>query len=129
MDVVRGIAIVLSGLVAGGALNNAVALVPALRRLPPDEAAKVRPVTNTLADPVLSALAALAAVAGVVLLAVDDDASTAMLIAAVAFSLAAATSLWAASRWRESWTTFQLLAAGDAVAALVIFVIATGPQA
>jgi hypothetical protein len=127
VDLLWGIAIVLSGLVAGGALNNAVAMVPALHRLESDEEAAVRPVTNTVADPALTALATLAGLAGLVLLAADDDARAGALVAALVLIAVAEGALYAARRARARWDALQLAAAAGAVGGFVLLVIARVP--
>jgi hypothetical protein len=124
VDVLWGIAIFLAGLAAGGALNNAVAMVPALRRLPAEHQAEVRAVTNTLADPALAALSALAGLAGLALL-VFEDVTKGVLVAALILTGAAVAALAAATRASDRrWDLLQLAAAAAAVGALACFAIA-----
>ena len=128
MEVRWGIAIVLSGLVAGGALNNAVAMVPALRRLGADQ--EVRPAINVVADPALTGLATVAGIVGLVLLAVDDDAPVGLTIAGLAALLVAEMALFGASRTGAAagrWDGLQLTAAAASVAAFTCLVVAAGP--
>jgi hypothetical protein len=148
VHVLSAVAVILSGLAAGVAFNNVVAMIPTLRRLDPLAALEVRRSASPLPGRCLVALAVGAALAGAALLVFyRDQSSNAQALLAVGAGLSCL--LLAGSRlamnverslreWRDDgprdrylglcrrWEASQLVMAVLSVGVVVCYATASG---